>query len=166
MDHSSQGDNEVPGWETPVPRREWVLLQDSIKFLLALAEGCSNCNDISSSGALLYFMNYVPKPRYCSRGEPGLWRVHSHLSHLASPSPTSGILGENVSRPSRCLLTHPSYLQPFSPQPPPPSHSHQRGKSSFPISSVSEIVKERDPQDVPEKARVLWKGRRKMRELG
>lgn len=117
-------------------------------------------------GLYFIFMNYVPKPRYCSGREPGLWRVHSHLSHLASPSPTSGILGENVSRPSRCLLTHPSYLQPFSPQPPPPSHSHQRGKSSFPISSVSEIVKERDPQDVPEKPRVLWKGRRKMRELG
>lgn len=62
-------------------------------------------------------MNYVPKPRYCSGCEPGLWRVHSHLSHLASPSPTSGILGENASKPSRCLLTHPSYLQPFSPQP-------------------------------------------------
>jgi len=49
---------------------------------------------------------------------------------------------------------------------PPPSHSHQRGKSSFLISSVSEIVKERGPQDVPEKARILWKGRRKTRELG
>ena len=49
---------------------------------------------------------------------------------------------------------------------PPLSHSHQRGKSSFPISSVSEIVKERGPQDVPEKARILREGRREVREHG
>lgn len=135
----------------PLPREEPVLLQDSMELLPAHAEGRSDCNYASSSGASLYFMNNLPKPHCCSRCEPDLWRVFTLRSHLASPS---GILGENVSKPSSCLLTHPSV-----PSPPLPVTKGEGG--SFPSSAASELAKERSPQDGPKKAPTLWKGEKK-----
>lgn len=89
-------------------------------------------------------MTNLPKPRYCLRyePEPGVRRVHMHLSHRVSSSPASAFLGENVSKPNSCLLTSPPCPAHLAPA----FHSltlHQRGNGSFLTSLAAELAKER-----------------------
>lgn len=107
-------------------------------------------------------MTNLPKPRCSSRCEPGVRIAHVHLSHPASPSPASGILGGKASKANVCLLTCPTCPQPTWLQTSTLPHLTKEENNFFflLISPAAELAKERRPENVPLKARMSWKGKK------
>lgn len=167
MDHSSQGTMRSQAGKHQFPE-ESESCSKMRMFLLALAEGCSNCNDISSSGALLYFHELCAKTTLLFRREPGSEEFIPIYPTWHLPRQHQGSWEKMfLDLVAAYSLTLPSLLQPFLSPAPSTLPLSPKGKSSFPdFLSVRDSQGKGPPRCSLEKARVLWKGRRKMRELG
>lgn len=134
-------------------------------FCLHSQSGCSNCNDIFIWGFTLF--SWIRCQNHATV-QAWTWPVKSSF-----PSIPPGISLANIRDPGRKMFldlvaayhSPPSYLQPFSPQPPPPSHS-PKGKSSFPDFLSVRDSQGKGPSRCSWKSTSIVEGRRKMRELG